>query len=66
MKLKNTSKNLELEKESKTSPMEKLDTYSGSRMLTESEIEHLIKSTEEFQKEIRPILEKELAKYIVK
>ncbi len=66
MKLKNTSKNLELENGSKTSPMEKLDTYSGSRMLTESEIEHLIKSTEEFQKEIRPILEKELAKYIVK
>jgi len=66
MKLKNTSKNLELENGSKTSPMEKQDTYSGSRMLTESEIEHLIKSTEEFQKEIRPILEKELAKYIVK
>lgn len=66
MKLKNTSKNLELENGSKTSPMEKLDTYSGSRMLTESEIEQLIKSTEEFQKEIRPILEKELAKYIVK
>lgn len=66
MKLKNTSKNLELENGSKTSPMEKQDTNSGSRMLTESEIEQLIKSTEEFQKEIRPILEKELAKYIVK
>lgn len=66
MKLKNTSKNLELENGSKTLQTEKQDTYSGSRMLTESEIEHLIKSTEEFQKEIRPILEKELAKYIVK
>lgn len=66
MKLKNTSKNLELEKESKTLQTERQDTYSGSRMLTESEIEQLIKSTEEFQKEIRPILEKELAKYIVK
>ena len=66
MKLKKTSKNLELENESKTLQTEKQDTYSGSRMLTESEIEHLIKSTEEFQKEIRPILEKELAKYIVK
>ena len=66
MKLKNTSKNLELENGSKTSQTERQDTYSGSRMLTESEIEHLIKSTEEFQKEIRPILEKELAKYIVK
>lgn len=66
MKLKNTSKNLELENGSKTLQTERQDTYSGSRMLTESEIEHLIKSTEEFQKEIRPILEKELAKYIVK
>ena len=66
MKSKNTSKSTELEKESKTLQTERQDTYSGSRMLTESEIEHLIKSTEEFQKEIRPILEKELAKYIVK
>ena len=66
MKLKNTSKNLELEKESKTLQTERQDTYSGSRMLTESEIEHLIKSTEEFQKEIRPMLEKALAPLINK
>lgn len=58
MKSKNTSKSTELEKESKTLQTEKQDTYSGSRMLSESEIEQLIKSTEEFQKEIRPILEK--------
>lgn len=66
MKLKNTSKNLELEKESKTLQTEKQDTYSGSRMLTESEIEQLRKETREYRKAIKPMLEKALAPLINK
>ena len=66
MKSKNTSKNLELENGSKTSPMETLDTYSGSRMLTESEIEQLRKETREYRKAIKPMLEKALAPLINK